>query len=1232
MVCHLKDSIKITLISTKTSLRTLYEAIKNVEEDVRCKIDLDVIYVNDLEKINIEEVTTKILKTDVLLLDVRGSVPEVLENAIKNSTAQLIIPLIGGSILLSYLKMGGLTGEAIAKRMRPLDFDADRLDMKKIFKAIDLVEKISRKMPLGFLRDYRNWIWLTRYWSFWGRRNLENMFRLILSEYLRIKTFYEEPIKEIDNCLYILDKNYCTNNMVVHEKPAVAIFLYGGMHFEQDLPVAMSLKEEFEKLGLRVLLIVGGSAESILTQLDTLKRFIIFRDKPAVDAVVNLQWFTINGGPYGGDVEPTRDLFIKTGCLLFNGLIGYMRRYSDWINDPRGLSPIEILTGVALPEIDGALEPIISAVVDDTKYSEIIVLKERVKKKSIRITRWIQLRYKSNKDKKVAIVIYNYPPGEENVGSAAYLDVFESLSLMLKTLGEAGYIVEYVSKEKLVERIKDLLVNSPRWRQYGDDIIRLSLEEYLRYYNTLPKKVKEDVEKIWGPPPGEINVDNKKDLVIPGLILGNVFIGVQPSRGFHDDPKKLYHSKDLPPHHQYIAFYHWIRDIFKADLIIHLGTHGTLELLPGKEVGLTENCWPDILIGDVPHVYIYHVTNPSEMTIAKRRGYAYIITHGTPPFTNADLYGEYSELEQYVSEYMEETDDEKKKMIYSLINERCVKLNLDCKDLNKLHNYLYELKKTVIPKGLHVLGRRWSDEEIIDYIFYTVKKDGEVKALTRLLIEEQGLNYDLIASDPSKKISDMEGRKIIERAEKIGKEIIRLLISGADIKDLVKKFFVRSRDEAFRTLEYIKDLYERIRKSDELSSLIKVLNGEYIEPRVAGDPIRTPEIFPTGSHGYAFDPRLIPSKSAYMRGARLAEQILRRYIEKYGRYPETISFVLWGFETAQTRGETIGMILQLLGVRLIRDKGPWNPRLEIISLEELGRPRIDVVITICGFFRDMFPNLISLLDKAVKLVARLDEPLDKNYIRKHYLRYKDKIEDRIALARIFGPKPGVYGTRLPEFIETSEWSSEKDLVDIYLQDIGYVYTDDLHGFEARDFLLEMLKNVDLVGQIRSSSEYDIGDLDHYYEFLGGLKRTIELLSEKKIETLWIDTTGDKESIKDVKEAIDLWVRARLLNPKWINSMLDHGYDGAREIMKRIEYVLGHTVLTKAVDEWIWNEIVKSYVLNQEIRERFMRHNPWALHKIIERIYEAYRRGYWRADEKMLREIEIIRLEIERSLE
>ncbi len=1182
-----RGRISIFLFTTKTSLKTFTKALDNLSDEVNTKFDLNIYYRGDWDAhdIVVDKLCRSILDSDVILLDIRSRVPELIADIVENSKAKVIVPLVPATPgVVSLLRLGNFSGKVIAKRM---EGNAQK-DLRKTFKIVGAIEKVGSILPIGSLRHYKNWILLTKYWAYWGEENLKNMLKLILSEYFGFRVRYDKPVEWGSLTFWDSEVGFYEDPKI--RKPAVAIFMYSGMHFEQNTPVALRFKKYLEENGINVICVVGGVTESLLEQV---KMF----EKIDVDAVVNLQWFLINGGPYGGPLEPTREIFLKKGFLLFNGLIMYMNRVSRWLKDDRGLLPIETVAGVMLPEMDGAIEPIPSAGLDDSDLSEIVVIEDRIERKAKRIANWIRLRYKIPAERRVALIIYNYPPGEHNVGSASYLDTLKSIEVLLKAMKDRGYDVDVLSKDELKRRIP-LLTNSPMWSEHEG--LTLDVREYIKYFDKIGGK--EKFIKIWGKPPGNVNVSDGK-FAIPGIVLGKVFVGVQPPRGGHEkiyDEDKVYHSKDLPPHHQYIAFYYWLRNVFKADVIAHLGTHGTLEFMPGKEIGLTKDCWPDVLIGDVPHVYVYHVTNPSEMAIAKRRGYAYVITHGTPPFANAELYGEYAEIERLLEEY-EETEGESREVIKKMIEKKCKSLNLDVK-FEELRDYIYEMKMAVIPKGLHVIGDRWCDDEIIDYLLFVLRKDGEVKSLHRLIAEERGLDYESIDEATFYEI-ESEARELLVNA--------------------MRGEFPRKRDFK-KTLEYALDLAEKIRRSNEIGGILRALDGLYVEPRVAGDPVRTPEVFPTGSHGYTFDARLIPSEGAIIRGAKIAEETIKKYYEKHGRYPESVALVLWGFETAQTRGETIGQILHYLGVRLVRRQGPWAPELELIPIDKLGRPRIDVVVTICGIFRDIFPNLIELIDRAVRMVAEADEDPEVNYVRKHYL------EDGTTF-RIFGPKPGAYNTRLTDVIESSKWESEKELVEIYLGDMMYAYGEDVHGKEASKELLNSLKRVEMVCQIRSSAEYEITDLDHYYEFFGGLKKTVESIRGRKIESYWIDTLSHRIRMRSSDEAIGFAVRTRILNPKWVEEMLKHGYDGAREIAKRVEYLLGHSALT-GVESWVWDKVWETYILNDEVREKIARENPWALYEITKRLYEAHKRNYWKADSRKLEKLREVAGEIEPLLE
>ncbi|WP_440059455.1 magnesium chelatase subunit H [Thermogladius sp. 4427co] len=1218
--------VNLCVISTKTNLSTLVEAVEDVNKQLgSIRLRLSLFYTHILDEAGEEErksLYEALEKSDIILIDVRTPSSWFVKEIGKHvGRARVVVPLVGGSPdILGLLKLGEFRAGFLDKAFRELDMDVEYVDMSRVFKIIDLTDKAARILPLGPFKHLRNWILCTRYWSLNGKENLKNMLLLLLNNYFGLNVAYEEPRQEILSYMvwnplrdsFIELSEYM--RQLDSSKPTVLVLMYSGMHFYDCKPVAKTLFNELTKRGVNAILLTGAGSNDLVNQSKGLLK--LFKESNAkFDLLVNLQWFFINGGPYGGPHEPTYELMEFLNCPLVNGLIMYMREVSKWEKDPRGLSPIEVLTAVALPETDGSIEPIPLAGLSDDIGKSILPIRDRLERRADRIVKWIELRRKKPRDRRIAVIIYNYPPGEHNVGSAAYLDIFSSLEALLRALKDSGYSVNALSRDELKKIIVlNGLINSPQYVDRGRNTIKLGFGEYLKYFQSLPGEVRKKIVDTWGPPPGTINVA-EDGIVIPGIVLGNVFIGVQPSRGVHEDPSKIYHSKDLPPHHQYLAFYYWVRNVFKADAIIHLGTHGTLEFLPGKEVGLSSKCFPDILLGDLPNIYVYHVTNPSEMSIAKRRGYAYIVTHGTPPFTTAGLYGDYIELEELVHEYREALlqDPERARIVLDMIREKSAKLNIEFSSVDDLEEKLFEFKRSIIPRGLHVLGGRWGREEVIEYLALIARYDwDEARSLYRILAGARGLDYDKLLENPSSVVSPgLTASKILEELDSEIRRIIEGIVNGRSIKELGVKNLPKHLAREFReAVSYLSNLYRRIMESDEIRSILRALNGEYLRPRVAGDPIRTPEVFPVGSNGYAFDPRLVPSKAALKRGGEIAEEVVASYRRNTGQFPETVAVVLWGFETAGTRGETIGEILRLLGVRLVRKHGPWTWDLEVIPLSELGRPRIDVLVTICGIFRDMFPNLITLIDRAVRLVASLDEPPEMNYVRKHVEELKRKGLDKATL-RIFGPRPGEYGTRLPGVVETSSWSDSRDLARVYFEDMKYGYGENVEGVELPELFRSLLSKVSLVTQVRYAHEYDIIDLDHYYEFLGGLMKTVELVKGSKVNGVWVDTTGERVKYRGVRKAIEFSVRTRLLNPKWIEGMLAHGYDGVREIAKRVEYVLGLSATTGEVPDWVWKSIVDRYLLDNGLRDRMLRENPWAYYRIVKLVYEAIERGVWK---------------------
>ena len=1195
-----RGRIKLLLVSTRTHLAPFIEAVERLNNSLDTpRVEAHIYYQHELERDPelVREACQAARSADIVLLDWRSgiarSLPQIV-SCISESSAKLIVPLVAGDPrVLKVARIGVLRG------FEPkVEANGDRLDLTRMWRFFSWLERSRLAGVAPGLRDAKLWALAVRYWSEGDSWNIEQMLRMLISK-LGYRVAYEKPRRiVVPGTIYMPGGGFLEPGKAarVVGEPRVALLLYAGMHFDQTRVVAEALSEALRKRGINTYMIVGGGNEDLVGQTETLEKAL---EGVRVEALVNLQWFRIEGGPYGGDYSKTIRLLRRLDVPLVNGLIMYMSEVSVWKRRSQGLSPIEVLTGVALPEADGAIEPIPLAGLDESRAKNVVPIWERVERRAERLAAWVRLRSRKPSERRVAIIIYNYPPGRDNIGSASYLDVFASLERILSALKSEGYNVEALSAGQLRELFVGRgLFNAGRRPPAGCSIY-VDAETYAKWFGELPACLQHRVLEVWGPPPGEIMVGGK-GICIPGVVLGNVFIGVQPSRGVHESPDKLYHDKDLPPHHQYIAFYLWLQREFKADVVVHLGTHGTLELLPGKEVGLDECSYPDALIGSLPHIYIWHVTNSSEMSAAKRRAYAYIVTHLPPPPSEAGLSPDLERLKGLYDEYLEarQLHPERAQLLARRIVEEAEKLGFKVGSVDEIHEILEDAEREAIPLGLHVLGRRWSREEALRYlVLYERRKPS---GLHRIIARALGYSYEELLENPKL-------RKVLERVDRLAEKFIELVAEGK-LGEALSLLPRKARAEAKREAETVRDALERLERVDELGSLLHALSGGYVEPRVAGDPLRYHDVLPTGSNGYSFDPRLVPSEAAVELGWKLAEELLRRHVEKHGRWPETVGLVLWGFETAGTRGETVGLILALLGVRLKR-KGPWGYELEPIPLEELGRPRIDVAISICGFFRDMFPHLIAMIDRAVRLVANLDEPPEMNYVRKHTLKLK-AMKHLDPYARIFGPKPGAYNTRLTEAVETGRWRSGEELAKMYLEDMGYIYTERLHGVKDEEHVRNLLATVEMAAQVRYSTEYDVVDLDHYYEFLGGLKLAAEKARGGSIDTYWLDTSSHRTRISSIDRAIAYSSQTRILNPKWIEAMLSHDYDGVREVAERVTNLLGLAATTGSIAEHIWHRIYEEYLANRGRLERMLKANPHAVKRIAEKLQEAALRGYW----------------------
>ncbi|VUT23701.1 MAG: cobaltochelatase subunit CobN [Candidatus Methanolliviera sp. GoM_oil] len=1263
--------IKIAVVTSMNGANSVAEAMSEIRREYGDVIYLKLYYVDDIRK-GIEDVSS-LIDADVVWLDIRNDVPAVkLIKEVLSSSANVVIGYSMGNIF--GIGPVWLEREQSPTQQRIIGWMRGRMeemagrndknfDMSKM-RGMMKMAGVAGKLPSRFFKEVSRRTTAMEYWQYGGKENTKNLLLYLAKEYGGQKITPKPPQEYPEPGIYhpLTKETFSTLKDYLkryerEKEETVGMLLVGGSNLEDS---AVGASEIMKRLEGEVNFIPIYSQD--FKYPEAIQDFFFLDGKPIVDMVVSFLLFRMNGGPMGGDPKLTLDTLQSLDVPVLNASPMYLGEIQNWRESERGLSPIEVITHTTLPELDGCIEPILPCGYEESGFDQNIgtevkamaPIPDRLDRIAGRMEGWLRLKRKENAEKKVAIILYNYPPDESGVGAAGYLNTMESIKKLLKALKEEGYTTDELSGGLDELFTSQGILNSGTWLSKGvtaKNSVSVGNDDYLKWFKALPEHAREEVVGRWNDPPGDV-LTYEERFIIPGIRLGNIFIGLQPSHGgdYKDikDSLKKYHDKTIPPHHQYLAFYKWIQEEFKADAIIHLGTHGTLEFTKGKETGMSEECFPDILIGDIPHLYVYMVSNPSEATIAKRRSYATIINHLSPSFTDSGLYDELAEIEDLIHEYNEakSQDPNRAKIVRDQILEKAKEANIEEEEIDDIYDELFDIKRSIIPKGLHTFGETYDCDSFIDFITFVLRYDrGEIKSLHRLLASSKGIDYDEMMREPGKIAGDKSYAELAGEIEEIAKEIVSIALNGG-VKEAIDHLKVpkmhksRSIDDLKKTLTFGLEVASNLKRSDEMGSLLRGLSGKYITPNIGGDPLRSPDVLPTGSNTYQFDPRLVPSDAAYIRGAKIAEDTLNHYKNLHNVYPQSTGVVLWGFETMNTKGETVGQILRYIGVKPVR-KNPWDVRLKLIPLKELGRPRIDVVVNICGIFRDTFPNVVKLLDDAFNLVSSQDESLEENLVRRHTQEIFDQIKgevdgvelaQKLSNARIFGPSPTEYGTSLRNLINSRSWDSEGDLARAYISDMQYIYTADLHGYKSGETFEGMLSRVELTSQIRDNHDYEVTDLDHYYEFSGGLSKAVESVSGIKPEMFITDTTKEIVKTEGIDKAIQRGVRTRLLNPKWVEGMLDDGYNGAQHIQERVENILGLAATTNEVDNWIWGEIEDRYILDEEVRKKLEEVNPWALNNMMETLFEANERGYWEASEEELEKLREICLEVEGWIE
>jgi len=1007
---------------------------------------------------------------------------------------------------------------------------------------------------------------------------------------------------------------------------------------------------------------------------------------------------------------------------------------AQWEASNAALAPIDAAMQVAIPEFDGRLITVPFSFKEEgpdgiPRYA---ADPERTARLAGIAVRHARLASIPNREKRVAIMLSSYPTKHSRVGNAVGLDTPASAVALLRAMRAAGYDLGDGFPEDGDTLIHALIAaggHDTEWLtedQLRAAPARVPLAAYRRFFENLPNDLGSSIQSHWGAPPGELYTDDESgDIVLACLRFGHIVLMIQPPRGFGENPVAIYHDPDLPPSHHYLAAYRWLATDFGADAIVHLGKHGTLEWLPGKGLGLSAQCAPDAVLGDLPLVYPFIVNDPGEGTQAKRRAHAVIVDHLVPPMARADTYGEMAKLEQLLDEYatVAALDPDKlpalRAQIWSLIEAAHLHhdLGVDVQpgtaefDEFVLHidGYLCEVKDAAIRDGLHVLGLAPAGEALVNLVLVILRAPqlwsarwGALPGLRAALGLPEGTpstpSAPLASSSPSAPLASSAPlapstssspfapfassaplapsapsapsvRAETDHYERIARELVEALaavnwdaahaseiasrilsnapvtaaldlsaVSGAITPETADKSPAAVR-QAARVLEFAcAEVVPRLRATDgEITAVLHALDGGYVPAGPSGSPTRgLVNVLPTGRNFYSVDPKAIPSRTSFRTGLALADSLLARHLADEGEYPRCVGLTVWGTSAMRTQGDDIAEVLALLGCRPRWDDASRRVTgFEVVPLAELGRPRIDVTLRISGFFRDAFPHVIALLDDAIGVVARLDEPPGSNYLRAHALADQAQHGDwRRATTRIFGSKPGAYGAGLLPLIDARNWHDDADLAEVYAVWGGYAYGRGLDGVNARPDMEGAFRRIAVAAKNVDTREHDIADSDDYFQYHGGMVAMVRSLTGRNPAAYIGDSAvPDAPKTRTLAEETRRVFRSRVVNPRWIAAMRRHGYKGAFELAATVDYLFGYDATAGVVPDWMYEQLAVSYVFDEQTRAFMQRANPWALRGITERLLEAASRGLWEApDAKTLDQLRQVYLDMEGDLE
>lgn len=1137
-------------------------------------------------------------------------------------------------------------------------------------------------------------ILILSYFQAGGIKNYENLIRFLCNKIAGIDCTYDPASFPIRNGIYKLPEGMTEEaykaSIVASKKPVIGILIHFHSIQNKQLEHIDALIESIRNhdcIPYAIYTNVSPSEDGNQGGLRAdLKQYMLQDNHSVVQSIIVTTGHSLSilSAPGCGMEAVSDSVFEILGVPAIHALVTNYS-YEQWKESIRGMDSM-YLGNVYTGEYDGQLITVPFACMEEvqTEVGIDIVwkpIKERVDKIVRLAKNWALLSKIPMAEKKVAIILHNMPPRADMIGCAYGLDTPESVFNIVEILKENGATLDYdfASGKEIIDKITESVTNDGRFSSNEELLNKASSiaypHEWDDWFKELDNKVQEELRRDWGDAPGEfMAIDDK--ILVPCIINGNVLIGLQPPRALEEKAEECYHSTDIVCPYQYIAFYRYVEKVFGANVIIHVGTHGTIEWLPGKEIGLSNTCYPDIAIGDLPNIYPYIIDVPGEGAQAKRRTAAAVIDHLIPSMKEAGVYGELETIDELISQYYHAKQNENGK-IDTLIDEiwKTACDNYLDKDLaitkeqmkdnpenvmEKLHLWVSEIKCSEIKDGLHIFGKVPQNERLRNMVRLLVRvANGEIPSIRESLAILYNKDIDELIDHPN--ICDENGitnAMFIEKLDDLGRDLFEALdginYNATQVPSIIDDFLKSHEQEAIsgstqaltRCLTFAcSEVYTRLcQTTDELTNLLAAVEGKFVPKGPSGAPSRgNALILPTGRNFYTVDPTQIPSRASWQTGVRLGKQLIAQYEEENGELPENIAIVVYAGETMKTNGDDIAEVLYLYGMKPIwlgsTDKVIG---LEVIPIEELGRPRIDVTLRISGLFRDTFPNLIDLIDDAVNIVATLEETHEQNFIKKNIDRdLKELLKNGMsqveayekATLRVFGCPPGTYGAGVSIMINSKKWSDVNDLGNAYMTWSSHGYSKKYHGDKLQDIFSMRLKNCNATVKNISSSEADMLDSDDFYNYHGGLISAVKLCSGETPSSYSTNAADVNHVVtKNIHQETARIMRARINNPEWINGLKQHGFKGAQEFSAMVDIIFGWDATSNVIDDYMYDSVYETYMNDKELRDWIKEENPWALHAMSERLLEAVQRNMWNASDDKVENLQQIYLDMEGNLE